>query len=264
MFVIANQTTFRVGGEGGFPCAGQAEEHRHIAFLADVRRAVHGRDAAQWQQVVHDREHPFLHLAAVPGTADQLDTLGQVEGDKVFGVQALLFPLRVSAFRTVHYDEVRREVLQLFVGWTNKHVLHEMRLPGYFGNETYGETGVGVSAAESVYDKQTLARKLMGDEPFQMLPGFRRERFVVVLPFAFVSPPQRIAGGFVSDDILIFRRTTGKNTGIDGDSTKIRQHTALVSFQCWIELFLIQRIVVGVVDDFLDVVNTISLEILRG
>ena len=264
VFVIANQATFWIGGQGGFPGAGQAEEYRHVAFFTDVSRAVHGGDAPQRQQVVHDREHPFLHFAAVPGTAYQLDTLGQVEGHKVFGVQTLLFPLWVRAFRTVHHDEIRGEILQLFVGWTNKHVFHEMRLPGHFSDKTHGETGIGVSAAESVDNEQTLAGKLMGDEPFQVLPGFRGERFVVVLPFALVSPPQRIAGGFVSDDILIFRRTTGKNTGIDGDSTKIRQHTTLVSFQCWIELFLIQRIVVGVVDDFLDVVNTISLEILRG
>ncbi|SAE02453.1 Uncharacterised protein [Enterobacter cloacae] len=139
-----------------------------------------------------------------------------------------------------------------------------MRLPGHFSDKPNGETGVGVSAAESIDDEQTLAGKLMGDEPFQMLPGFRRERFVIVLPFAFIGPPQRIAGGIISDDVFIFRRTAGKNTGIDGDSTKIRQHTSLVSFQCRIELFLIQRIVIGVVDHFLDVVNTISLEILRG
>jgi hypothetical protein len=37
MFVIANQAAFRIGGEGGFPGAGQAEENGDIAFLADVR-----------------------------------------------------------------------------------------------------------------------------------------------------------------------------------------------------------------------------------
>ena len=225
---------------------------------------MHGGDTAQRQQVVHHREHPFLHFAAVPGTADQLNTLGQVKGDEVFGVKTLLFPLWVRAFRPVHHDEVRGEILQLFVVRTNKHVFHEMRLPGHFSDKPHGKTGVGVSAAESINDKQTLAGKLMGNEPFQMLPGFRRERFVIVLPFAFISPPQCVAGGLVSDDVFIFRRTTGKDTGIDGDSTKVSQHTSLVSFQCWIELFLIQRIVIGVVDDFLDVVNTISLEILRG
>ncbi len=90
----------------------------------------------------------------------------------------------------------------------------------HFGDKSYGETGVGVSAAERINNKQTLAGKLMGDKSFQMLPGFRGERFVIVLTFALISPPQRIAGGVISDDILIFRRTTGKNTRIDGDSTR--------------------------------------------
>ena len=97
-----------------------------------------------------------------------------------------------------------------------------MRLPGYFGNETYGETGVGVSAAESVNDKQTLARKLMGDEPFQMLPGFRGERFVVVLTFTFVGPPERVARGVVTDNVLILWRTSGKDTRINGNGAQIR------------------------------------------
>ncbi|KAI3492208.1 hypothetical protein L1887_43352 [Cichorium endivia] len=84
VLVIANQATFWIGGQGGFPGAGQAEEYRH-----------------------------------------------------------------------------------LFVGWPNEHVFHEMRLPGHFGDKTYGETGIGVSAAESVDNEQTLAGKLLGDEPFQ-------------------------------------------------------------------------------------------------
>ncbi len=45
VLVVANQAAFRIGGEGGFTGAGQAEEHRHVAFLANVRRAVHGGNA---------------------------------------------------------------------------------------------------------------------------------------------------------------------------------------------------------------------------
>ncbi len=48
------------------------------------------------------------------------------------------------------------------------------------------------------------AGKLPGHQAFQMLPGFRRERFVVVLTFTFVCPPESIASGIVTDDILIF------------------------------------------------------------
>ncbi|TAT59057.1 phosphoenolpyruvate carboxykinase (ATP), partial [Enterobacter cloacae] len=39
-----------------------------------------------------------------------------------------------------------------------------MCLPGHFGDKTHGKTGVGVSAAESVDNEQTLAGKLLGDE----------------------------------------------------------------------------------------------------
>ncbi|MNC13519.1 hypothetical protein D3C75_612700 [compost metagenome] len=154
--------------------------------------------------------------------------------------------------------------MQLFIGWANKHVLHEMRLPGDFGDEANGKAGIGVGAAESINDEQTLTGKLLGDEGFQMLPGLWGDRFVVVLPFAIVRPPQGVAGGVVTDNVFILRRTAGKDTGVYSDCARVRQYTALVSFQCWIELLLIQRSVIGVIDDVMSVVDTISLEILRG
>ena len=172
MFIIANQAAFRVGGKGGFASTGKPEEDSDILFFPDVGGAVHGSDALQRQQVVHDREHPFFHFAAVPGTADQLDTLGQVKGDEVFGVQTLLFPLRVGAFGAVHHDEIRLKVCQFFIARANKHVLHEMRLPGDFGNKADAQAGVGVSAAEGVNDEETFAGELAGDQSFQVLPRF--------------------------------------------------------------------------------------------
>ena len=204
MFVIANQATFRVGGKGGFTGAGKAEEHRNIAFLANVGGAVHRSDTFQRQQVVHHREHPFLHFAAVPGAANQLHALGQVKRHEVFGIQTLFFPLRVSALRAVHNDKVWFETCQLFIARANKHVFDKMRLPGHFGDETDGKTSIRVRTTESVDNEQTFAGKLPGHQAFQMLPGFRRERFVVVLTFAFVCPPESIASGIVTDDILIF------------------------------------------------------------
>ncbi|MNP45638.1 hypothetical protein D3C76_1395770 [compost metagenome] len=61
-----------------------------------------------------------------------------------------------------------------------------MRLPGDFGDKADGKAGVGVSAAVSIDDEQTLAGELLGNEGFQLLPGFRGDRFVVVLPFAII------------------------------------------------------------------------------
>ena len=221
VFIIANQAAFRIGREGGLAGTGKAEEDSDILFFPDVGGAVHGSDALQRQQVVHDREHPFFHFAAVPGSADKLDALGQIERDEVFGVQTLFFPLRVGALSAVHHDEIRLEVRQLFIAWANKHVLHEMRLPGDFGNKADAQAGVGVGAAEGVNDKQALAGELAGHQPLQVLPRFLRKRLVVVLTFAFIGPPHGIAGGVVTNDILIFWRTAGKNTGIYGDCTKI-------------------------------------------
>ena len=135
VFVIANQLAFWIGGQGGFAGAGQAEEHRHVTFFTHVSRAVHGSDAFQRQQVVHHGEHTLFHFAAVPGAANQLHAFGQVESDKVFRVQALLLPVRVSAFGAVHHYEVRFEILQFFFRRANEHVFDEVRLPGNLGDK---------------------------------------------------------------------------------------------------------------------------------
>ncbi len=113
---------------------------------------------------------PFFISPPYRCAADQLNALGEVEGDEVFRIEALLFPLRISAFRAVHHDEVGLEFSQLFIARTDEHVFNEVRLPCHFGNETYAETGIGVGAAESVDDKQAFTGQLLGHQPFQMLP----------------------------------------------------------------------------------------------
>ncbi len=264
MLVIANQAAFRVGGEGGFAGAGETKEHRDVARFTDVRRAVHRGNALERQQVVHNREHPLFHFAAVPGATDKLNALGQVKGDKILRVETLRLPLWVSAFCAVHDDKVRRKVSQLLLRRTDKHVLHEVRLPGHLGNKTHGEAGIGIRTAKGIDNKQPLAGELLGHQAFQLQPHFRRERLVVVFAFAFICPPYGVASRVIADNVLIFRRTSGKYAGIDGDSTRVRQNAPLISFQVWTELLLIQRIVVGVIDDILNIIDTISHEILRG
>ncbi len=72
---------------------------------------------------------PFFISPPYRGAADQLNALGEVEGDEVFRIEALLFPLRISAFRAVHHDEVGLEFSQLFIARTDEHVFNEVRLP---------------------------------------------------------------------------------------------------------------------------------------
>ena len=99
VLIIADQLTMRIGRQGGFPGTGEAEEQRHVPCFATVGRAVHRRDAFLRQQVVHDREQPFLHFAAVPGTADELNTLAEIKGDEVLGVHPLRLPVGIGAAR---------------------------------------------------------------------------------------------------------------------------------------------------------------------
>ena len=157
VLVIADQLTLGIGGEGGLAGTGQAEEDGHVTVLTHVGRAVHGGDAAQGQQVVHHGEHPLLHLATVPGAADELDALGQVESDEVFRIQPLRLPVRIHAFRAVHHNEVRFKIMQFVFIRADKHVFDEVSLPGHLGNKADFQAGIGIGAAEAVHHKQAFA-----------------------------------------------------------------------------------------------------------
>lgn len=113
-------------------------------------------------------EHALLHLATVPGAADELDLLGEVEGNEVLGVETLFLPVRVGAFGAVHHHEVRFEGFQLFIARANEHVLDEVSLPGHLCDDAHGQTGIRVGTAEAIDHKQALAGELFGHQGFQM------------------------------------------------------------------------------------------------
>ena len=193
-----------------------------------------------------------------------MHALGKVKRDEVFRVQTLLFPLWVGALGAIHHHKICFECFKLFFGWTDEHVLNEMSLPGHFGNKTHRQTGVCIRTAVSINNKEAFARELVSDQTFQMLPGFFTKRFIVVFTFAVICPPQRVAGGVVTDDVFIFWGTAGKYAGIYGYCTEIGFYAALKTFQIGVEFFVIQSVVIGVVNHFTCVMNSISLEILRG
>ena len=153
MFIITDQLTFRVGRQCGFACAGKTEKYGHIALLSDVSRAVHGGNTFQWQQIIHDGEQPFFHLAAIPGASDELHFFGQVKGHKVFRIQPLFLPVRVGAFCTVHHDKIRFEIGKTSGIRADKHVFNEMSLPGHFGNKPHAQAGFRVSATQGIHNE---------------------------------------------------------------------------------------------------------------
>ncbi|VGQ11051.1 hypothetical protein SB00610_05425 [Klebsiella quasipneumoniae subsp. similipneumoniae] len=170
VLVIANQLTMRVGGQRGFAGTGEAEEQRDVPCFATVGRAVHRRDAFLRQQVVHDREHPFFHFAAVPGAADELNTLAQVKGDEVLGVHALRLPVGIGAAGAVEHHEIWRKAGQLVGARHDKHVFDKVGLPRHLGNEAHAKAGVRAGAAPGVDDVQFFAAQLACDQAFQAAP----------------------------------------------------------------------------------------------
>jgi hypothetical protein len=77
-----------------------------------------------------------------------------------------LLPVWVSALGTIHHYEIWLKTLQLFQRRANEHVFNEMRLPGYFGNETHGQPSILVCAAISINDIKGLATELFRDQVF--------------------------------------------------------------------------------------------------
>jgi len=142
---------------------------------------VHGGHPAQWKEIVHHREHAFLHLTAVPGAADHLYFLGQIENGIDFGIETMFLPFLVGCLGAVHDDKVRlTEILQFLVGRAQEHVLDKVRLPGNLHNEPHLQPCIGIGAAEGIDNKQALAGELFGRQCLQIGPDFWSRWFVVV------------------------------------------------------------------------------------
>ena len=214
MLVIADQLTQRIGGKRGLTGAGKAEEQRHVARFAAVRRAVHRGDSLLREQIVHHREEAFLHLAAVPGAADQLNFFAQVKCDKVFGVKPLLLPFIVGATGAVEDNEVRRKFSQFLCARRNKHVFHKVRLPGHLGDKADAQPRRRAGAAPGINNIKFLAAQLPGDQRLQVSPDFAAQRLIIVATQTGIGPPDGITRQLVSDDIFVARRAPGKDPGI--------------------------------------------------
>jgi len=221
---------------------------------------VHGGDALQRQVVVHHGEHTLLHLAAVPGVDDDLLTGGDVEGDAGLGVQTQLLEVLDLGLGSVVDNEVRLEVLQLFLGGTDEHVGDEVCLPCHFHDEADGHTGVGVRAAESVNHVQLLVAQLLDGQILDGSPGGLGHGMVVVL-VAVGGPPHGVLGVGVHNDVLVFGGTAGVNAGHDVHSAQLGQLTLFIAGESGIHLGVEQRLIRGVVDDLSRTGDTIMLQV---
>ncbi len=261
VFVVADQQTLGVGGQGGLASAGETEEDGGI-FTVHVRvgRAVHGGNALERQEVVHHGEHTLLHFAAVPGIDDDLLTGGDVEGHAGFGVQTQLLVVFDLRLGSVVNDKVRLEVFQLLLGGADKHVFNEMSLPSHFHDKADGHAGVMVRAAEGIHDVQALVAQFLGRQVLNGLPDLFAHGMVVVLVFGR-RPPHGILGIFVNNDVLVLGGAAGVYAGHDVDRAQLADLTLFIALQTGLGLFRKQHFIGGIVNDFLGAGNAVLIEI---
>ena len=204
---------------------------------------MHGSHAAQRQEVVHHGEDTFLHLAAVPGAADEGHALGEVEGHEDLAVQAHLLPVRVGGLAGIQHHEVGLEVGQFLLRGADEHVLHEMGLPSHLRHEADLHAGVLVGAAVAVHHIHLLAGKLLLAEHPEVLPRLVVDGLVVGTLLVGIVPPHVVFSVLVFHDIFVFGRTAGEDAGIDGKGTRFGQVSLLITRQCGVCFVFVQFVV---------------------
>ena len=123
-----------------------------------------------------------------------------------------------------------------------------MRLPRHFHDEADGHAGILVRAAEGIHDEEPLVRELLHRDILQHLPVLLGERVVVV--FVLIrSPPHRVFGVLVHNDVLILGRTASIDAGHDVDRAQLRQLPLVKTRQLRLQFLFIQKLKRGIVDD---------------
>ena len=238
MLVITDQETFRVCGKSCFTCSGKSEEDSGVFTVkVCVGGAVHSCDTFQWQEVVHHREHTFLHFSTVPCVNDNLFFGCNVEHYSCLRVQTKFFVVFNFCFGSIVYNEIWLKCFKLFSCWLDEHVCNKMCLPSNFNDETDSHTSISVSTAECVNYEKFLIGKFFFCNFFTSVPSFLCCRMVVVLVF-IRSPPNCIFGVLIHNDEFIFRRTSCIDTCHNVNSAKFCFLSYFEAFKTCFSLFL--------------------------
>ena len=262
VFVVADEQTLRVGRKCGLARAGEAEEDSGVrALLVRVGGAVHGGDAAERVEVVHDGEHALLHFAAVPRVDDYLFLGCEVEHNGGFRVETEFLVVFNLCLRGVEYHEVGfSEIGKFLHRGTDKHVGHEMSLPSYFHDEAHFEAGCCVGAAEGIHHVELLVGEFGGGELLELCPGGFAHGLVVVLVF-FGSPPNGVLAHAVHHKELVLGRAAGVNAGHHIDCAELCFLTFVEAFQACFRFFFKKHFVGRVVQHFGCTGNTVLAKI---
>ena len=179
VFIVTYQGALGIGRKGGFPGAGKAEKYGRIAILPHVGRAVHGRNLFQGQVIVHNGEKALLDLAAIPGTSHYRPFFFQVKDRENLAVQLMFLPVGIGHFTGIQHNKIGDKRLQLFFRRPDKHVLHKVGHPGYFGYDPDAEPRIFICPGKTVLYVELFARKLFRSQGVKIFPCFFGDRFII-------------------------------------------------------------------------------------
>ena len=193
----------RIARERRLARAGQSEEERGVAVVADVGRAVHREHALQRKDVIEDGEDRFLDFAGVVRAADEHELLAEVDEDEDLGARPVLGRVALEVRRIDHRElgSMRRALRR--VGLRQKHVAREQIVPGEFIHDANGQLVLRVGAAPGVEDVEFLILQI------------RHHVLVERVELRFLHRPVDVAPVHVPfarrflDDELIVRRPSG-------------------------------------------------------
>ena len=208
VLVVADQATVRIARERRLAGAGQSEEERGVAVLADVRRAVHREHALQRQGVVEDGEDRFLDFAGVVRAADEHDLLAEVDEDEDLGARPVLGRVALEVRRIDHRElgPMRRALRRIVL--RQEHVAREQIVPGELVDDANRQLVLAVGAGPGVEDVEFLVLQI------------RHHVLVERVELGFVHGPVDVAPVHVpfarrlAHDELVVRRPSGVLAGL--------------------------------------------------
>ena len=135
-----------------------------------------------------------------------------------------------------------------------------MGLPCDLHDEADLHPGVLMGAAETVDHEEPLSGELVLGELLHRLPYALGHLMVVVGIFGGV-PPDGVLGVLVHDTVLVLGGAAGENTSHYVDCAKFGNLSLLKAGQAGLGLFVVENLIGGVVEDFLDPLDTVLAQI---
>ena len=201
MFIVADQFTVGVSGEGGFACAGESEEYGCGAGLrVHIAGAVHRQHVFfDRHRVVHNREDGFFDLPRILGTSDDGEVGLVVDDDCRFRVDAVAFRVDFVAWRDE--DGVVRfaESVQFFCGWSDQQVADEEILRRQFVDDAELAAVLRVRPCKTIKHIHFMSAEETDHLPLDGVEDVPSNRAVYIAPVDSVVHAVRI------HDVLVVR-----------------------------------------------------------